>query len=103
MTSLNVGFCFIIIFIILNKLNAETRLLENVTKPNENKSTTSPVTSPTSTSDRITSTQTKMRTTDSPTILIFWNDSESSSRPKKWITMWSVVITTVFYFVISKS
>ncbi|CAH8622750.1 unnamed protein product [Schistosoma rodhaini] len=97
MTSLNIGFCFIIIFIILNRLNAETRLLQNVTEPSRN------TTIPTSTSDRTTSTQTKMKTTGQPTILIFWNDSESSSRPKKWITMWSVVITTVFYFVISKS
>ncbi|CAH8587027.1 unnamed protein product [Schistosoma intercalatum] len=90
---MNINLILIVIFILLNQLNGETH-------PNKTNTTTPKITM--ATTDLTTSVQVKLTTTKPPLILIYWNDSESRSRPKKWITMWSVVITTVFYYVISK-
>ncbi|CAH8600195.1 unnamed protein product [Schistosoma guineensis] len=86
---MNINLILIVIFILLNRLNGETPL-----------STQTTITM--ATTNLTTSIKAKMTTTEPPLIFIYWNDSESRSRPKKWITMWSVVITTVFYYFISK-
>ncbi|CAH8577840.1 unnamed protein product [Schistosoma mattheei] len=91
---MNINLILIVIFILLNRLNGESHINKTNTTTLKTHSTQTAI--PMATTDLTTSIKAKMTTTVPPLILIYWNDSESRSRPKKWITMWSVVFTTVF-------